>query len=512
MIVAHMFDDKRRLALLQFGIVGVFQFSLYGALVPGLITEWYTDSLYSYGCLVPFISFYIAWQKRAGLDAVPILPTLWGCVPLAVAAALYVIGQLGAGPFVMRFSMMLAFVAMVQVIFGNGYLRFFSFPLTYLFLMIPFPSVIVNKAANLLMRFDAARATQILQVLGVPVYSEGHLIYLHNIVLRVGEGCSGYASIFALLSLSVVYAYFLPLSPTLKVFLAASALPLAVLANLFRIIITVVLTIWLGPVVLESLFHELTGILNFFVPVFLLVATGETLRRLSQSTHRKTNSDRPAFVSAGVQRTGWMGTVVAVTILGAAIWITGGVRDGRNTAIPIGLNRLPSSFGPYAVKRADWSDAYGDMRAQEVLTRVYSNAANIPIELFVGYRDNRVDGDRFLSPKVFSPGNWDHLWVQPVLLQTHGGARIEANWMLTQRGNAQRMVLYWYQAGRQPFGGELYYKFAVLKGRIMNVDQGMAVVRISTPVRDTEIIADAQNRIKAFVDQIYPELGKIFPS
>ena len=175
--------------------------------------------------------------------------------------------------------MVLTLGALTQIIFGTYAAQALAFPLSYLFLMIPIPYLFVNEVINWLMFFDAAQAAKIVQLFGVPVFLESNFIHLPNIVLEVADSCSGIASVLALLVLSLAYAHMLPVSPVLRLVVVASAVPIAVFANVFRIIITVLLAYNFGPVMMDSLFHQFAGIFNFMLSIVLLALVGEVLRR-----------------------------------------------------------------------------------------------------------------------------------------------------------------------------------------------------------------------------------------
>ena len=119
--------------------------------------------------------------------------------------------------------------------------------------------------------------------MGVPAVLEANFIHLPNIILEVAAECSGIESIRALLVLSLVYAHVLGVSPMLRLAIVASAVPIAVVSNLFRIVVTVLLTYGFGPVVLDSFIHKFHGTFNFVVALLLLGLVGEALQRRARA-------------------------------------------------------------------------------------------------------------------------------------------------------------------------------------------------------------------------------------
>jgi exosortase len=100
--------------------------------------------------------------------------------------------------------------------------------------MIPLPYVVTKEFAYNLRLFDSAYSVAALKIIDIPVYRDSYFLHLPNITLEVADGCSGVASIFALFA---VYAYLSPVPWIAKFLVSASAVPIAILANLVRIIV-----------------------------------------------------------------------------------------------------------------------------------------------------------------------------------------------------------------------------------------------------------------------------------
>jgi EpsI family protein len=499
--------------LLQGVLVALAFGFLYGRLVPGLVNDWYTYSPYSYGFLVPVIAGYLVWQKRERLKTLAVSPSYWGILTLAAAVLLSLIGQAISDSFVMRVSMVFAMAALVQAMLGNRFLKELGFPICYLALMIPVPYVIVNKIVNYLMFFDARHSATILKLIGVPVHLDSNFLHLPNITLEVADACSGISSVFALFVLGVLYAYYLPLAARLKILLAASTVPLAVVANIFRIIVTVALTYYVGPVVLQSTFHKFNGTFNFLLSFALFIAVAEVLRNKAAASPTQTDGLRLSSVEAyggnPPKRLGWNVAVISTLIMTVAIWTSATLENPSNSPASVNFANVPSSFAAFTAAEEPWPDAYHDIKAERSATRFYATATGIPIELFLGYRGDGSRGERLQSPKLILPRRWNYLWVETTELDIGNSEKIEANWMLTEMGGSRRLVLYWYRYGGGTFTGELYYRFALLKERLLNRPTGMIVVRIATPVLGDEIIRNAQDRLRNFAALAHGEIKRL---
>lgn len=151
--------------------------------------------------------------------------------------------------------------------------------ISYFVWILPIPwNLVQAPALEWLKAFDAAQTVNIVGWLGVPAVLHGTFIYLPGMGLEVADSCSGIESMRALLILSIAYAYLLPISPIGRLAIVASALPVAALSNLLRIVITTLLAYQVGPAALDSWFHQLAGTFNFVLSLLLLGLIGEVLR------------------------------------------------------------------------------------------------------------------------------------------------------------------------------------------------------------------------------------------
>jgi exosortase len=109
---------------------------------------------------------------------------------------------------------------------------------------------------------------------------EGNVIFLANTTLEVAEACSGIRSLVSLLTLSIVYGYFMDPRVGVRTVIALSSVPVAILANGFRVAGTGFAAHYMGPAAAEGFFHTFSGWLVFVVAFALLFVIYNILRRL----------------------------------------------------------------------------------------------------------------------------------------------------------------------------------------------------------------------------------------
>jgi exosortase len=108
----------------------------------------------------------------------------------------------------------------------------------------------------------------------LPVYREGNIIFLPHTTLEIVEACSGIRSLVSLVALAVVFAYISQRQSSKRWVLILSAVPIALVANAFRIWGTGVLAYLYGTKVAEGFYHTFAGWLVFVVAFILLLGEG----------------------------------------------------------------------------------------------------------------------------------------------------------------------------------------------------------------------------------------------
>jgi exosortase len=263
-------------------LAGAFSY-LYGFVLPPLITDWSDDPNYSHGFLVPVLSAYFVWERRYKLRGVIQQPQSWGVLLLLAGVCMLFLGHIGAELFLMRSSMIVVITGLVVYLCGWKILQGLAFPLTYLLFMIPLPAIILNTITFPLQLLAAKLSTASLQLIGLPVYREGNIIFLPHSTLEIVEACSGIRSLVSLLALAVVFAYMTQRHTGKRWVLVASAIPIALVANAFRIWGTGVLAFLYGTKIAEGFYHTFAGWLVFVVAFVLLLSEGCLLSLVSKA-------------------------------------------------------------------------------------------------------------------------------------------------------------------------------------------------------------------------------------
>ncbi len=244
---------------------------LYAKTLSGLALEWWRNPDYSHGLLLPFALAYILYQKKDKLAAMKLQPSWMGLAVIVASQVVNLVGFLGAEFFLQRFSFLLLLSGLILFLVGARQLGESAFALVLLFFAIPLPAIVFNAVSLPLQFIASSWAESFLRVCQIPVYREGNILMLSQQTLNVAEACSGIRSLMSLITLGVMIAYFLPFRWWLKSLFIASTVPIALVANSFRVAGTGVLGRWFGEAAAQGFFHSFSGWLVFVCAFGVLI-------------------------------------------------------------------------------------------------------------------------------------------------------------------------------------------------------------------------------------------------
>jgi exosortase len=247
--------------------------AVFWPVYPELVHTWLTHSNNSHGILVPLISAFFAWNKREELSRAATRSSYWGGIILAASMAVYVIAYTGQVAVATRLMIVTSLIGLVLFNYGREVFGILKFPLIYLVFMVPVPVSIYSLVAFPLQLFATKVSHFLISLVQIPVYREGNMLYFVQTQLEVAQACSGLRSMMAFVMLSVLFAYLIDRGWGKRILLVASAIPLAIFANIVRVTGTGILAHFYGGDVARGFLHEFSGLAVFafgFVLMFLL--------------------------------------------------------------------------------------------------------------------------------------------------------------------------------------------------------------------------------------------------
>ena len=262
---------SRRARLAVFWALIAAAVVVYAPILYYMVDQWSWDDDYSHGFLIVPLAAWFAYERKFKLARAPIEGSWLGLIPLSIGTLTLAVGRLGVELMNMRVSFVFTVIGLVLLVLGRPMFRILSFPLLFLFLMVPIPKSVVNIIAFPLQLLATDFAVKALYLLGIPALREGNIIHLANTQLFVAEACSGLRSLTALITLGVTFAYFFRKSFIERAVLVVSTIPIAIGVNAVRVAFTGILSHYYGPEATKGALHQLEGLMTFGLAFVILL-------------------------------------------------------------------------------------------------------------------------------------------------------------------------------------------------------------------------------------------------
>jgi exosortase B len=240
---------------------------LYVPTYRDLASVFWESSRGSQGPLILVAWFWLLWRERAAfaLESRTAHASAVGWALIGFGALLYVLGR-SQGIFQVEVGSQLALLpGILLVLRGAACVRRLWFVLFFLIFLVPLHGSLIDSLLVPLKALVSAAVTQVLFHAGLPVARDGVVIYAGNYQLFIAEACSGLNSIVALTAVGAVYVHVAAhREPARNVLLLAAILPVAILANLLRVM-GLVLATYFGGDRLGQQLHDYAGYMEIAV-------------------------------------------------------------------------------------------------------------------------------------------------------------------------------------------------------------------------------------------------------
>lgn len=268
---------------------GDFRRTLFG----WLLVSW-KDPTWQHGVLAPIMAGFLIWRRRRELATVPVQPSNLGLGLIIACLIIYWGGYRGNFYYLGYASIQMLLAAVVLWFWGWQMLWRLSF--AWLVLCFAWPYLFLEDTLAFKLRHLMVTATaELLQVIGVHVLQDGTRLISAAangraigqwFNLNVDGPCSGLRSLFALMMVGLLFGYFRQRSFWRRSLLFVLTVPLAILANMVRILLLIGGSMAFGMEFAvgrgeeyTSNFHLIAGVLVFVVAVGGLMLSERLLNR-----------------------------------------------------------------------------------------------------------------------------------------------------------------------------------------------------------------------------------------
>jgi len=263
-------------------LISLIVTAIYFQVIIEMVAQWWDDSNYSHGFLIPVVSGYLIWQKKESLVNFLYQKSNLGLIIIILGAIIYIMGTAAAEFFTVRFSFILIIFGIILFFFGREFMKELWFPILFLIFMIPIPYVIYYSVTFPMQILSSQAASSFLQLIGLPAVRQGNIINLPNYSLEVAEACSGLRSLMTLSALGAAMAYMTHKTTFGGILLFLLSGPIAICANVFRIVITALGAYFISPKLAEGFLHEVSGLIVFLVGFISLGFAGTIINWIGE--------------------------------------------------------------------------------------------------------------------------------------------------------------------------------------------------------------------------------------
>jgi exosortase len=247
--------------LLWTALAAVAVWAVWRPALVEMVGRWNEDPTYSHGYLVPLFALGLLWFRRRELAAVAFRPSWWGVVVIVAGAAVQFAGSYLYVRWLQGLAMLMYLAGASLVVAGWPLLRLTWQAIGFLIFMLPLPFTIETALRAPLQRFATIASTFLLQLVGLSAIARGNIIDVEGYKLGVAEACSGLKMLITFFALATGLILVVKRPLLDKMVILASAVPIAIVSNILRIMATGVLYVTAGEKTAEFVYHDLAGYL-----------------------------------------------------------------------------------------------------------------------------------------------------------------------------------------------------------------------------------------------------------
>jgi exosortase D (VPLPA-CTERM-specific) len=475
---------------------------------------------YSYAYLVPLISAWLIWQKRAELSAVQPRGSWAGVGVVLLGLLLGLFGQLSTIYTIIHYAFVVMIIGIALASVGWRGVKIIWAPLIYLAFMVPLPDFLYRNLSGELQLISSSLGVAVIRLMNIPVFLEGNVIDLGVYKLQVVEACSGLRYLFPLMSFGFLCAYLYNGPNWHKFVLFASTLPITVGINSLRIGVTGALVDNFGIASAEGFLHMFEGWIIFiaavglFFGIMLVLARLDGRRgslgdllRLELLWPAKQKATKP--VTPLPEKAAWPLIAAAVLLFVASVGVN--AAPARDEVVPPrqSLALFPTSISEWRGQEQTLEKQYRDaLRLDDhFLADYWRPGEQLPVNLWIAYYASQRTGASTHSPRSCIPGGgWEitELSDHPVSDVGADGGDVTVKRAVIAKGLSKQLVYYWFQQRGRHMTNEYVVKWLIFWDALTRKRTDGALVRLVTPVAEGTDIGVADARLAAFMRQTYP--------
>jgi EpsI family protein len=479
-----------------------------------LVARWSApDGYFSHGPLVPAASLWLAWRGRARLRAATGDGSWWGLAWIAPALAFGVASAWLRKDSPAALALLFLLPGFALLFGGRERLRALAFPLAFLAFAWPFPMFAVVEAIDFLKRIVVPASCALVNLFGAGMQARGSFLLLPGGGrLLVDDECSGLKSALALVALGAFMAGTARgLGKKTRVLLCALALPIAVVANVFRVALLAAIG-RVGGVAEANRWHGPSNWAVYVVAIAIYVGLERLLRGKRGVPSPPPPAAPPAPPHPAVAGANRARTVVALALTAAAAVATWRcARPRPSTAVPFTAS-IEKAIGDWAGRdRSLTPRQYELLETRDILFREYARGGDLVLACVAVAG---ADGKAAHPPEICYRGQgWDVV-EQRQAVHALAGRERKIDRLRVRQDGVELLVWSWYRVGSDETPDWLEEQQLAFAATFAGRDDRAALLRFSTSLgkvapEDVAATAAAEAAAEA---RLLDFVGKFLPA
>lgn len=283
---SYIFSPERRGIALALAAIACLLAVLYGPVFAEFGTAWLTYEEYHYAVLVPPTALFLLAWRWPSLRAQPPRPSARGVLLLGAGLILFLAGIETGVHVAQGLSFIPVVLGLLWFLRGRGAALAVLFPVAYLACGLGLYRGLISSLGFAMQGVTARYAAALSGLLGAHAQRDGLLLTLGHMRFVVAETCSGLSSLLALLALGWLVIGIGPGTLRFKALLFLTIAPLALIANIVRVALVMVIAQDVSAVIAQGFVHGLFSFSIFVITATLLLGVRQALLWLDHTVSR----------------------------------------------------------------------------------------------------------------------------------------------------------------------------------------------------------------------------------
>ncbi len=251
---------------------------VYYPTVAWLVHRWSLGVWFQlHGFAVFPIAGWLAYLRLRRFRGAPPTPSAWGFLFLLPALLLQVLDAALRTELLSAVSFFLIIPGLCLLFLGRERTKAIWFPLLFLGFAVPIPLVAARSVHLVLRHVSATGTAHVLDFMGYEVSRQATSLQVGPYAIEIADACSGFSTLTALLMVGLLLAYMARARWPRAALLMALVFPIAMLANLVRCIVLIMLVAAFDTDILGTMVHPGSGVATFLLGLLLLMAVERRL-------------------------------------------------------------------------------------------------------------------------------------------------------------------------------------------------------------------------------------------